>query len=95
MGSTLKARAAVERWLAVVRDVAAGIPIGSGAPVEQYGAATPRRIKVYPSLQENIHGTMAGHRDGHDKVVWLQLQCVTLAVLIAVVVVPSYRKGAG
>jgi hypothetical protein len=64
MGSTLKVRVAVERWLAAVRDVAAGILVGSRAPVERYGAATPRRIEAYPSLQENIHGTMAGHKDG-------------------------------
>jgi hypothetical protein len=53
----------VERWLAAVRDVAAGILVGNEAPVERYGAATPRRIGAYPSLQENIHSTMAEHSD--------------------------------
>jgi hypothetical protein len=38
--------------------------MGSGASVERYGAVTPRRIEAYPSLQENIHGTMAEHKDG-------------------------------
>jgi hypothetical protein len=56
-------RAVVERWLAAVRDVAAGIPVGSRAPVERYGATTPRRIEAYPSLQENIHGTKVGHKE--------------------------------
>jgi hypothetical protein len=64
MGSTLKVWAAVERWLIAVRDVAVGILVGNGAPMEWYGAATPRRIGAYSSLQENVHSTMAGHRDG-------------------------------
>jgi hypothetical protein len=61
-------RAVVERFswlrLAAVRDIAAGIRWAVELRWGSMGQPHQRENKAYPSLQANIHGTKAGHKEG-------------------------------